>query len=61
MRESQRPISGAAEQLLSHIVTAPPVSGISMLSPPGTRDVMMHVIFHKGARDQTSGMGVQAG
>ena len=61
MRESQRPISGAAEQLLSHIVTAPPVSGVGMVSLLGTRDAMMHVMFHKGARDQTSGMSVQPG
>jgi len=51
MRESQRPISGAAERLLSHIVTAPPVSGISMLSLLGTRDAMMHVMFHTKLSD----------
>ena len=51
LRESQRPISGAAEQLLSLIVTAPPVSGISMLSVLGTRDAMTHVMFHTKLSD----------
>ena len=64
MRDSQQSASGAAERLLSHIVTAPPVSEIRVLSLPGTRDVVMcperlHVIFHGGACDQTSGPGVQ--